>query len=370
MASRFIADRRLPERAKLSFYFPNAEEGSNYILVHLPFFENPKIREKKRARYQKYSLISRSSNLYSYLGADSRRFSLTFNITLPHILEDYPNVTVDQYIVTPKLDTNWMKKEAFKGPNNAIDNPGMQSLRYAHDFFTIKLKETAQQVLNSEWGRYGISPAEMDYLKTLYGLEPEVQDNDFTKLTKSIISFPGSLITDADESIPEPFAKEGDEDPVKSLSDSTKKKFTIIDVIVYWINIIRSSVVNSAENPMLGPPVIRLSHGLMYQNIPCICNDYSLEWDERAGYDLETLLPRRLKVSLNLDEFRTGNFGVFNQNSSVENDNLAGWESVIGEPGTMDPGYIGHIKPDPIQEGSYVDTVAPGQASQMQMPDF
>ena len=60
-----ITDRGLPERSKLIFYFPKPEEGESYFVVKMPFFENIEIKERKKARYQSHSLISRSSNLYT-----------------------------------------------------------------------------------------------------------------------------------------------------------------------------------------------------------------------------------------------------------------------------------------------------------------
>ena len=87
-----------------------------------------------------------------------------------------------------------------------------------------------------------------------------------------------------------------------------------------------------------------MNHGLLYQDIPCICTDYRVDWDERAGYDLETLLPRKLNIKLNLEEFRTGNFKAFDPNEIIERDNLAGWESVISEGQNLDPGYNVYMK--------------------------
>ena len=80
-------------------------------------------------------------------------------------------------------------------------------------------------------------------------------------------------------------------------------------------------------------------HGLMYQDVPCLCESYTISWDEKAGYDLQTLLPRQIKITMKLSELRTGDFGTFDQNKIIAKDNLAGWESVIGEPHSMDPGY-------------------------------
>ena len=68
-----IIDRKLPERAQLKFYFPNPSQGKKYFTVILPFFENPHIKETKKAKLKKYNLIARSSNLYGYQGASSRK---------------------------------------------------------------------------------------------------------------------------------------------------------------------------------------------------------------------------------------------------------------------------------------------------------
>ena len=125
---------------------------------------------------------------------------------------------------------------------------------------------------------------------------------------------------------------------------NVKTKYTIIDLIVYWTNIIRSSVVNYSKNPIFGPPIIRLRHGIMYQDVPCICTNYSIDYNEAAGYDLDTLLPRQLRVQLKLEEIRTGDFSEFDQTDIIKKDNLAGWEAVVeGQAHTMDPGYRGII---------------------------
>ena len=119
-----------------------------------------------------------------------------------------------------------------------------------------------------------------------------------------------------------------------------------IDVIIYWVNIIRSSVINNASNPLYGPPIVRLSHGILYEDVPCICKDYSLSYNESAGFNIDTLLPRQIKVTMKLEENRTGDFGEFNgesQNTRTR-DNLAGWEAVVTKPTRSgDPGSGGRI---------------------------
>ena len=69
---------------------------------------------------------------------------------------------------------------------------------------------------------------------------------------------------------------------------------------MFWINIIRSSVRNNASNTLFGPPVVRLNHGIMYNNVPFIVDNYQISIVEEAGYDLETILPKQLEITMAL----------------------------------------------------------------------
>ena len=72
-----------------------------------------------------------------------------------------------------------------------------------------------------------------------------------------------------------------------------------------------------------------------------VCKSYNIAYeDKEVGYDLETLTPRRMKISLDLAEIRVGNFGKYSKGKVIERDNLAGWESVIDRPLTTDPGKL------------------------------
>ena len=71
-------------------------------------------------------------------------------------------------------------------------------------------------------------------------------------------------------------------------------------MLLFWVDLIRVSVLNNSQQPTLGPPVIRIKFGKLYDYISCLATKYSLSWDERAGYDVVTLLPNRIKVNLSL----------------------------------------------------------------------
>tara|TARA_R100000951_G_scaffold74617_2_gene62878 strand:+ start:3736 stop:4731 length:996 start_codon:yes stop_codon:yes gene_type:complete len=331
MTNRHIVDRALPERTNLKFYFPMPTPGDNYYVVELPFFENVQISESKKARYQKYSLISRSSNLYSYLGADSRTLNVQFSLTLPHLLEEHPDINIDKYIsyLTDK-DNVENEKKKFKEPYAVESTPQGMAFKLGTSYTRELAQDSANQVLISlESTTSGMFNAyEKAYLGARYGLQDKALQQNVNSLSQQnfITRFAAATVSN------QQFVEN---------NQSNQLKHRIIDLIIYWTNIIRSSVVNYSKNPMYGPPIIRLNHGIMYQNIPCICTDYSIQYEEQAGYDLDTLLPRKIKVNLKLEETRTGDFGEFDpKGDMITRDNLAGWEAVVlGETNSMDPGY-------------------------------
>lgn len=328
MTSRHIVDRALPERTKLMFYFPMPTTGSDYYVVELPFFENVAIKESKKARYQKYSMISRSSNLYSYMGADSRILNLTFNISLPHLLEEHPEITMDKYIsYMQDKDNLELEKQKFLEPYKTQSIPDGMAFKLGTDYTKSLATDSAKQVLNSLESTVSgsLSVEDKEHIGTRYGLEQLA--------ISQIAQTRTSVKTDRPNT--------GFQQNAIEYNETQQLKYRIIDLIIYWTNIIRSSVVNYSKNPIYGPPVIRLRHGILYQDIPCICTDYSISYNEAAGYDLDTLLPRQLKITLKLEEFRTGDFGEFApKGNPIQRDNLAGWEAVVlGETNSMDPGY-------------------------------
>jgi len=330
--SRFIVDRALPERSKLQFFFPVASQGNKFYIIELPFYENIEIREDKKARYQKYSLISRSSNLYSYLGAESRELSLSFRMTLPHILETHSNISLDRYLSYNDNDRSNSEKERekFLQPLQPKKTPEGIAYRLGTQYTRSLAKDSAAQVLQGLLlGPYFNNSNEDDrlYFENKYDLSPGGQ--------KEILSakFPRTEYVNTNDR------------PTQLTPDlkAIDPKYKIIDTIIYCVNIIRASVLNNAKNPIYGPPIIRLHHGIMYQNIPCICTNYSVQHDEAAGYDLDTLLPRRIKIDLKLEEIRAGDFSEFQpmiQANPIKRDNLAGWEAVVlKETHSTDPGY-------------------------------
>ena len=336
MANRHIIDRKLPERAKLMFYFPKPSIGDDYFIVEMPFFENVKIRESKKARYQKYSLLSRSSNLYSYLGADSRQLNLSFNMTLPHILDDNPGLTLQQFIDYSSSENTKAEKEKFRKPYKANDTVNGMAFKLGTHYTKELAFASAKQVLLNDQITGAMDTIQNGNLLKKYGIAGGLAIGANTLAGKGAAEV---QITEGQAN--QDKAEQKAEEDLKN-NENTQLQYRIIDLIIYWTNIIRSSVVNNADNPIYGPPTIRLRHGILYQDIPCICTDYSISYNEAAGYDINTLLPRQLNITMNLEEIRTGDFGKFNTKNITQQDNLAGWEAVVnGDTRSMDPGSGG-----------------------------
>ena len=258
----------LHNRSKLSFHYDKG--GGNISISRLPFFENIKVDESKSARWKKYNVVSRSSDLYAYLGADSRKLSLSFSMTLPHIQSLIDDVGWTNY---KDLQIEDPKEEFSKAPPDPTDTPA--------------------------------SPSFLDSAKAV-----NVETDSFSLLDLSIAA-------------------------LSSIAD-TARDLSVQNTVMFWVNTIRTCVSNNAKDPSLGPPIIRLTHGVMFQDVPCIATSVNITSDPLAGYDKKNLLPRKIDVTMSLEEFRMGDLGDYAAGEATTRDNLAGWEAVI-KTGSTDP---------------------------------
>ena len=308
-----IKDRKLEERSKLTFEFPSVGEGVD-VAVTMPFFENISITESKRARYEKYDLLARSSQLYTYLGAESRKLNLTFNLNFPHILEQGTSTALENYISTVSVENIEAERNRFFAPRaGEIEDVGAAR---------GVLKADAEKFFNEFYSNNQYS---------------EVRTLDQVSQPTNLNLFPGVTL---------PFGYLAPSNATTLFNNNTsntlsvsKEKYRLINLVMYWMNIIRASVTNNSEQPIYGPPVVRLNHGILFQNIPCICIDYNFEPVESAGYDLQTMMPRQVRVSMKLEELRAGDYEKFKPGDLVTRDNLVGWEAVVSKRHqSMDPG--------------------------------
>ena len=286
--SNILKSRYLAERSYLYFQYP----GEERIGFFLPMLENPEISETQSINSVDYNLIGRSSNLYAYLGSRSRSFSLKFNITLPNILEYIYNIGL----------------------------PEIFSPTYRKFGAALKSEEKAKFSRKPQ-GRFDF---DLDYYtrahNDLVSLDPRFRVADrssFAKLIDNIFNLKGNESIQANPTIRE-----------------------AVNYLILWVNVIRTSTINNSKNTTLGPPMVFINHGTMYNNIPCICKNYSIRLNTPVGYDLISLTPRQIEISLSLEENRVGNFGEFKPFTWKDSENLAGWEAIVGTKdtfGTLDP---------------------------------
>ena len=271
--------RFLDQRSRISFHYPD-----NKTIVFLPFYENPTIVETQAATYGTHAVVGRSSPLFSYLGSKAKKIKVSMYFTLPHLAMH--EMGVSRFMRVFSNSSKASERELFH--------------KKGTKFNTGSIKEINSLAL----------AVEKEYLQ----LEKEHNDE-----YESLLSKADSLQVKEDIENKEP-----------------SEMINVVDTLLFFISLLRTSVVNNAEDPLLGPPLLRLSFGTLYQAVPCICKSYNLAWEEEAGYHMETLTPRRLKIDLVLEEVRVGNFQGYIPGKFIHRDNLAGWEATL-KHGTTDP---------------------------------
>lgn len=335
--SKYIQDRKFEDRGFLEFFFEKRKRkfqlkfnttdikkpffswerfGDNYIRVKLPFFENPTISESKSSRLGKYQVIGRNSDLYSYQGSNSRTLNLTFQMTLPHLFE-FSQLNLTSYKprsgIFSKLERD-SEEEKLKFKRMADLFPPSDS------FDSDKFKVIVQHIKNYE--------------------------DTFLASVKPTITFTG-LLADLNNFLTSVGLSSTADARLEGRLAQTKVKA----LYHFWINLVRSSTLgsNSGDN---GPPIIKLTFGPMYQRVPFIAQKYDISIDETAGFDAQTLLPRRVRCSLTLEEFRAGNFGTYKPISDRSDgydvietsENVTGWNSILDhattDPRVVPPGFI------------------------------
>ena len=296
-------DRKLDERARLRFEFPQPEGKLPQIRL-CPFFENPTISESKAANLVKYDTLGRPGTLFGFTGAKSRTFKVDFHMTLPHLV----NMATSHLTRLPSPPTAEQLQEEFFNKNRTAKEAGTITSQWE------KKRAELARLIN------GTTVDE----QLLIGMRDRglISGGDAEALHAG--TFGGSSPVPLPESSPDyDLALKGSNGSVYGESALFQQT---VEFMIFWINLIRSSVLNNVNNPTLGPPIIRLSFGMLYNNIPTVAENYSIAIDELAGYDVVSLLPNRIKLSLTLHEVQK------NPNSDSDQrreDTIFGWERNI-----------------------------------------
>ena len=269
----------------------------------IPFYENPTIVESQNPRYMNYAVVGRSSNLFGYLGADSRKFNLSFNINLPHIASQI--VQNAPFGNTPPTKVQKMN-EILNSDEAVAERKGL---------------------LGAAQAKVGAAAAKES--ESYKGVAEEF-DEEFNELIKGTKDGNTQAVIARDSPM------------YKLSSDGSNLRRKNLNYIASLIASIRSTVINNTIQPQFGPPMVRLDWGILYRDVPCVCKGYTLNVNGKSGYDKKTLLPRVIEVTMNLEEARALN------TTEIVRDTLVGWEVLLGtetKPGlTMDPGNFDAYK--------------------------
>lgn len=293
-----VSPRFLAERSYLYFKYDTGN-SSDSREFYLPMLENIEITESQKPNLAIYDILGRPGNVYAYLGAKSREFNLKFKITLPH---------VHQYITTIGL--------------NPLFYNGFRYFQDSRSATKNRMKKNPKQQSDS--------PSKINYFRkgeAAFSLNyQDITNLDQQTRNEAIAVSLGSI-----------FKLDPERIDVRSFQfEKNKTYIDSVNLLILWLNVIRTSVVGNAQNTSLGPPVVYINHGTMYNNIPCVCTNYNVRVNNVAGYELLSLTPRQIEISLNLSENRTGSFEKFIPFKLVEGEAVAGWEAVM-EYGTIDP---------------------------------
>ena len=284
--------RKLGQRSHLVFEFQTKDGGKR---CYLPMFENCQITESQKSNLSEYSLLGRNSSIYSYMGAKSRNFSVTFKISLLHILAQESNEGIDdmftKQFTSYGLSDDDKKDLFFTGLDKPVKINGKEHANLHRSYY-----QSIAKLRNPGLSLFDVG---VNKLLSVFGADQ--------------LATPGY--------------------------DRQNKA---IDLILFWVNLVRSSTKNNSTNTVYGPPVVRLNHGTMYNNVPCVAESYNIRILDESGYDVQTLTPRQIEISLTLNEVRTGNFGEFQSGDEIKGDNNTGWEAVFSE-NNMDP-YNGLVR--------------------------
>lgn len=305
-------NQRLEDRSYLVFEFPWQKDIRRY---RIPFFENPIIAEDNKARLVTYNPVSRPGSLFSYAGAESRSLKLEFKLTMDHVRALMP-ASLGRFATQGQMDNKAAEQKRFF---DKLINP-------INQYSTGEISNTMVAEAPSITGTQGLHESILNFRSNI-----DLFDKLYQKFT-------------ADELIESKInANAGAATILKQSGNLDDVYIKTIGTILFWINLVRSSVLNNSEDPVYGPPIIRLYHGALYQGIPCICQSYAIDHEADAGYEERTLIPRVMKITMDLVETRSGDFTKFEPNKIVKEDNIVGWEAVIGNYGTLDSRPLGIV---------------------------
>ena len=274
----------LEERSYIDFYFPNKNAGRRRVA----FFENAKIREDRSSRYASQNIVARNEPVRLFIGADARRVKVDFTYTLPHI----------EYFF------RLCNAEALAGfksyPDNSPGNIGLEWQPQATNssahlaFVKAYLDKFFGTSFNARGARRRSRGAGPTFYNPDRKVGPRAYEPTFQTPEDGYSNFPEATHEDR---------------LLRSLSKNYDDLASDGMMAVYYtqfvIDTLRASVVgDTLQQGPAGPPIVRFRHGTVFNEAPFIVKNISIDYPSDKGFEYRTLMPRQVRFSLTLEEFR------------------------------------------------------------------
>ena len=254
--------------------------------MRIPFFENPKITESRKSTYARSPVLNRNEPWRLWTGADAKTLNISFNFTLPHLQHFWKSV---------------MNAVIFGAFHELSNNRIKVLLEYLKD-----VKGEYQDANGHLKGVFGdvigsVSPARKGSQGEWGGQPGAFEDAFDMGIFKELEGTTQNHYLTAFRSLAEKEAQ----------SDTTPAAW-----VLFLFDFIRGLVLGGPSSPWVpssepsfitGPPIVRLYFGALYHGEKFVTTSYKFAFDDKAGYDNLTLLPRVSKLQLQLQSFNQGN---------------------------------------------------------------
>tara|TARA_R110002110_G_scaffold45134_1_gene138116 strand:- start:6606 stop:7679 length:1074 start_codon:yes stop_codon:yes gene_type:complete len=344
--------RLLEERSHLAIEFPQSD--NRVFRAYVPFLENPKINERGTSNLAEYNLLGRPGSMFSYGGSPSRDINITFKISLLNLMQLQSTEGISEKfqrsfnlffgdkerskkrfglrkeIALAEEDVSVQNFDSNGFDDNAIsledDFTSDGEFRASEDDLANLEEQSAFGAGDDIKAGVGRDHASIhrkhyrDLIGAVTGSQPI-----FDGIANQLIGFLGG-------------------DPITSPNQDERSLSKTLNMIYVWVNLIRATTLNNATNTTQGPPIVRLTHGAMYNNVPCVVEDYSIKIVDESGFEIQSLTPKQLEVTMSLRENRTGSSDGFEAGAIAAGDEIVGWEAII-DSNNIDP-YNGLINND------------------------
>lgn len=274
----------LEERSYLDFYFPNSDIGRRRVV----FFENPKITEQRVPKYARKNIVGRNEPVRLFVGADARKVKLSFTYTLPHVEAFFAMMGA----LPAGFSTEVVKKPFFSV--GGIDDTPKETNLNAWRAFTA---ETISKFFGKDLSVNSTSG-------TISMLNPSKTGPRFYEQNRNMVTDKEGMevIKQGEDTFIQRLVNAWSLNPDDSTPDAVATYYT-----QFVIDTLRASVVGddiNEGNMMVGPPLVRFRHGTVFNEAPFIITSMNIDYSTQSGYEVRTLLPRQVKFTLDMEEFR------------------------------------------------------------------